>query len=136
MTARPVILAGLLAVLPALAHAEDKPDYRKFTNDKGVEISAVVVDKTDTEVTFLLENGRRATTAIASLSEEDQEYVRGWSKAKAVFLEKCRGLTVRQLLDLRGYESFPFRLENNSIVVDGKLNDTTVAFIVNPALES
>ena len=124
-----VFLSG---TLPLLAQGlEDKPDYRTFTSSDGKEISAVVVDKTDADVTFLLKNGKRAKVPLDRLSEEDQKYVKGWNKAKAIFMQKCRGLTVRQLLDLRGYESFPFRLENNSIVVDGKLNDTRVAFKVD-----
>jgi len=124
MKFRALLSAALLLALPAFAADElpDKPEYRTFTAANGKEISAVVVDKTEKEVTFLLKSGQRATVPLDKLSKEDQTFVKGWSKGKAIFLQKCRGLTVGQLLELRGYESFPFRLENNSIAIDAKIN--------------
>jgi predicted aspartyl protease len=124
MKFRALLSASLLLALPAFAAdgLPDKPEYRTFTAANGKEISAVVVDKTEKEVTFLLASGKRATVSLDKLSEEDQTYLKGWSKGKAIFLQKCRGLTVGQLLELRGYESFPFRLDNNSITVAGKIN--------------
>lgn len=133
-----IVVAGLLA--GGLSHAADDVDYtheageaeyREFTGSNGKVIKAVLVDKEDGKATLLLENGGRATVPLDKLSEEDREYVSKWSKEKAVFLQKCRTLTLRQLLDLRGYESFPFRLENNSIVVDGTMNGKKARFLID-----
>ncbi|MBU6328076.1 MAG: retroviral-like aspartic protease family protein, partial [Verrucomicrobia bacterium] len=44
---------------------------------------------------------------------------------------KCLSLTVRQLLELRGYESFPMTLEGNSIIITAKLNDKDARFVVD-----
>jgi len=60
------------------------------------------------------------------LSEADQEFVRAWSKEKAIFLRSCRGLTVKQLLELRGYEPIKFEFDNNAMMIDGKMNDQKV----------
>jgi predicted aspartyl protease len=80
---------------------------------------------------LLLRNGQRATIPFTSLSPDDQTYISVWSREKAVFLQKCRSLTIRQLLELRGYESFVFRLEGNSIYMDGKLNGKSGAFLID-----
>ena len=122
--------AWLPALLPAQA-PDDQPEYREFTGASGKVIKAVLVDKTGEAATLLLENGGRATVPLDKLSAEDREYVVAWSKEKAVFVQKCRTLSVRELLELRGYESFPFRLENNSIVVDGTLNGKPARFLID-----
>jgi len=122
--------AALLLAVTAPAQKEDL-QYRVFRNAEGAEISAAVVEKTDKDVLFLLENGKRARVAIDKLSEEDKEFVRNWSEAEAKFLLKCRGLTVRELLELRGYESFPFTLERNSILVEGMLNGKKGSFLID-----
>jgi predicted aspartyl protease len=48
-----------------------------------------------------------------------------------VFVQKCRGLSIRQVLELRGYESFEFRLENNSIFIDGKINGKEARLLID-----
>lgn len=110
---------------------ESGQEYRVFKGSTGKEIKAALIDKTDTSATLLMENKRRAVVPLASLSAEDQEYIKGWSKEKALFLQKCLSLTVRQLLELRGYESFPMTLEGNSIIITAKLNDKDARFVVD-----
>ncbi len=124
------LVATSLALASASAQAVDQ-EYRKFTGSTGVEIEAVLVGKTDDSATLLLRNGQRSTVPLDRLSEEDREYVASWSQEKAVFLQKCRSLTIRQLLELRGYESFTFELENNSIFMRGKLNGTAARFLID-----
>lgn len=121
-----VIVAGVGSVL-----AEVEQEYREFTGKTGKVIPAVLVDKKDGVAVLLLKNGGRANVALENLSEEDQEYVKNWSRDKALFLRECRGLTIRQLLELRGYEVLPFRLENNSIVLDGKVNGKDARFLID-----
>ena len=129
MTGR--IAAGLVMLLAGSGLAEEEIQYRIFKNAAGKEISAVVVEKTDAEVMFLLANGKRARVKIDTLSKEDQKFVKDWSAAEAKFLLECRGLTVRELLELRGYESFKFTLEDNSILVEGALNGKKGKFLID-----
>ncbi|MGB6221881.1 retropepsin-like aspartic protease [Haloferula sp.] len=125
--------AALLALgcgVIALAD-EVTQEYREFTGSNGKVIKAVLVDKDAENAMLLMSNGGRAKVALENLSEADRDYVKAWSKEKALFLQKCRGLTIRELLELRGYESFPFRLESNSIIVDGKLNGKPARFLID-----
>lgn len=106
-------------------------EYRTFTGSNGKEIEAVLIDKADGKVTLLLQSGKRTTFPADKLSEADQEYVAAWNRDKAVFLRECRGLTVRQLLELRGYESFKYELKSNSIIIPGKMNGMDAKFLVD-----
>lgn len=127
-------LAALIlatALFSTGARAEDDIQYREFTSSDGKAISAVVLSKTDTAVTFLLENGKRATVPIDRLSAEDKEYIASWNQAKAIFLRECRGLTLGELLTLRGYEAIPVTFQNNSILVNAKLNGKPAKFIID-----
>ncbi len=131
-----ILAAAGLATGPCSAQVEasiyeENYDYRTFTGANGKEIQAVLIDKGADGLTLLLENGKRATIPADKLSEADRDYVANWSKEKAVFLNECRGLTVKELLELRGYEAIPVRFENNSIHVDGKLNDRPARFLID-----
>lgn len=125
------VLASLLGFASIVSAQPADAEYRDFKGSNGKVIQAVLIDKTADSATLLLRNGQRANVPFDKLSPEDQEYIGKWSKEKAVFLQKCLGLTVRQLLELRGYESFPFRLEGNSIFIDGKLNGKAGTFLID-----
>ncbi len=127
---RVLALAALFVSTTSAQTVPDK-DYRDFKGSNGKVIQAVLLDKTDTDAVLLLRDGKRTTIPLERLSTEDQEYVKDWSKDKAVFVQKCRGLAIRQLLELRGYESFEFRLQNNSIFIDGKLNGKPARFLID-----
>jgi predicted aspartyl protease len=122
---------GAGSILPSAGQQNVAEEYRKFTGSNGVIIEAVLLDKTDDSATLLLKNGQRSNVPFERLSAEDQEYIKGWSKEKAIFIQKCRGLTIRQLLELRGYESFVFELENNSIFIRGSLNGKPARFLID-----
>ena len=125
---------ALLLALSPLLHAQDAAggiEYRDFAGPGGKPISAVLVDKTDTEVVLLLKTGKRTTVPLDKLGPVDRDYVASWNKEKAGFLQKCKSLTIRQLLELRGYESFVFRFESNSIFIDGKLNGSPGKFLID-----
>jgi predicted aspartyl protease len=131
---RRLTLIPLLASLALAAAAAQEPvesEYRNFTGSNDVVIEAVLLDKTDDHAVLLLRNGQRANVPFDRLSKADQEYIASWSREKAIFLRQCRGLSVRQLLELRGYESFTFELENNSIFIRGKLNGTPARFLID-----
>lgn len=106
-------------------------EYRSFTGSNGKVIEAVLMDKAEGKVTLLLSNGTRTTFPTDKLSEADQEYVASWNREKALFVRRCLGLSVRQLLELRGYESFKYELRSNSIVIPGKMNDKDAKFLID-----
>jgi len=126
-------LAAALLGLSTIASAQQPTDieYRDFKGANGKVIPAVLIDKTEDSATLLLKSGQKTTVTFDKLSPEDQAYITAWSKEKAVFLQKCRTLTTRQLLELRGYESFQFRFEGNSIFIDGKLNGKPGTFLID-----
>ncbi len=133
----PLLLAVLL-ILAGMAPAEDG-SYRTFTDMKGRTIEAIVVSKTDTKVNLLI-RGREDPTDVPLklLSRKDQEFVKSWeppevpsAALKNIFLKKCRNLTVRELLELRGYESFKFTFANNSLIIPGLLNGKKARFLVD-----
>lgn len=125
------ILTATFLIASLCSGDELATEYRTFTGSNGVAIEAVIIDKTDDQVSLLLKNGKRAVLSPDKFSEEDQEYVASWSKEEALFLQKCQSLTIRQLLELRGYESFQYELRSNSIVIPGKLNGMDARFLVD-----
>ncbi|MGC6467030.1 MAG: aspartyl protease family protein [Akkermansiaceae bacterium] len=120
-------IAILLSCCAQFAGAQQEGienEYRTFTGSNGVKLEAVLLNRDDEKETaqLLLKNGKRANVPFDKLSDEDREYVKAWSKEKAIFLRSCKGLTIRQLLELRGYEPIKFQLEGNAIMLKGKLN--------------
>ncbi len=132
---KPILLSSLALglFLTNAVRAQKVPDqeYRDFKGSNGVVIQAVLIDKTETDAVLLLRNGKRANVPFDKLGDADREYVKSWNKEKAVFLQKCRGLTIRQCLELRGYESFNFRFESNSIFIDGKINGKPARLLID-----
>ncbi len=106
-------------------------EYRDFKAPNGKIIKAVMLDKTDTEVVLLLHNGTRTNVPLDKLADDDRDYAKEWTKDKAIFVMKCRGLTIRQCLELRGYESFPFHLEQNALFIDGKINGKPARLLID-----
>ncbi|MEC9054685.1 MAG: aspartyl protease family protein, partial [Verrucomicrobiota bacterium] len=135
------VLALLLAVLvvtTGLGSAQVEK-YHTFTDTKGRTLEAIVVSKTDTTVSLLIK-GREDPTEVPLkvLSRKDREFLKSWvrpevpsSALKKIFLKKCRTLTVRELLELRGYESFKFTFANNSLIIPGLLNGKKARFLVD-----
>ncbi len=126
-----LLLLGFVTSAGVRGAAVPDHEYRDFKGSNGVVIKAVLIDRTDTGVVLLMRDGKRATVPFEKLSEDDRAYAKGWSKEKAFFLQKCRGLTIRQCLELRGYESFPFRFESNSIFIDGKVNGKPARILID-----
>lgn len=126
------LLAAALILGSSLAAAETlEQEYRTFTGSNGSKIEAVLLNKDKGNVTLLLKTGKRVTFEDSKLSEADREYVASWNRDKALFLRECMGLTVRQLLELRGYESMKYELRSNSIIIPGKMNGMDARFLVD-----
>ncbi|GHC41524.1 retropepsin-like aspartic protease [Roseibacillus persicicus] len=126
-----LLVAATLALASSAFGETLEEEYRTFVGSNGKKIEAVLLDKKGENVTLLLRNGKRSTFPAEKLSTEDQEYVSNWNRDKAIFVRECRGLTVRQLLELRGYESFKYELRSNSIVIPGKMNGMDAKFLVD-----
>ena len=109
----------------------ETPEYREFTSANGKTIKALLIDKTEDTLTLKLPNGKSATLSYEKLSKEDQEYVRKWDKEKQLFLTQCKTLTIRELLEIRGYESFKFTIKGNHIFVEGELNGNKSQFMID-----
>ena len=124
-----------LIALPAAAR-DDELKYREFTGANGNKITAALLDKDEKTVTMKLKNGQTARFPYEKLSEKDQKIVREWDPAKDLFLRTCQGLTIRELLELRGYESFKFRITDNHILVDGILNEKPARFLIDSGAHS
>ncbi len=128
-----VLLVSLWAQFSSAQQAGVEEEYRTFVGSNGVKLEAVLLNRDDEGklVQLLLKNGKRANVPFDKLSEEDLAYAKAWSKEKAIFLRSCRGLTIRQLLELRGYEPMKFELEGNAIMLGGILNGKPVKMKVD-----
>ncbi len=133
-----VLLFAGLAVAAGLLFAEEE-GYRTFTDAKGRTLEAIVVSKTDTAVNLLIKGRENPVeVALKLLSSKDQAFLKSWvppkvpsAELKKLFLKQCRTLTVRELLELRGYESFKFTFANNSLIIPGLLNGKKARFLVD-----
>ena len=133
-----VLLFAGLAVAAGLLFAEEE-GYRTFTDAKGRTLEAIVVSKTDTAVNLLIKGRENPIeVALKLLSSKDQAFLKSWvppkvpsAELKKLFLKTCRTLTVRELLELRGYESFKFTFANNSLIIPGLLNGKKARFLVD-----
>ncbi|MEI6536257.1 MAG: retropepsin-like aspartic protease [Verrucomicrobiaceae bacterium] len=81
----------------------------------------------------MLQNGQQATIPIARFSEADQDVLKKWSKLRDNLArsKEFRRMTVRELLELRGYQSFQYRIDGNHILVDGMLNNTKTRYLID-----
>ena len=133
------LLAVLVAVSPnGFSQNRGDEEYRDFVGSNGKTIQAILVDRSNEKkkAVLKLKSGQRVVVDYDTLSEGDQEFVKEWSKDRAVFLQQCQGLTVRELLELRGYESFKFKLDNNSMIVEGELNGNPAKFLIDTGAHS
>ncbi len=116
-----------------------KTEFRRWTSSDGTKtFTAGLVDKTDTEATFRMQDGKTTQLALDKLSEPDREIVQKWSKLldKLTKDPEWRTLTVKELLELRAYQSFQYRLEGNHILVDGLVGDTKARFLIDTGADS
>lgn len=115
------------------ASAADKPELRRWTSQDGRTFFGAVEDKTETSATFLLQNGQKTVVPIERFSEADQDALKKWSRLRDNLARSkdFRRMTVRELLELRGYLSFQYRIEGNHILVDGRMNDTSCRYLID-----
>lgn len=123
---------------PDAAAAAAKAEFRRWTKTDGGSFVAALENKSDTEATFRFQNGKSAPLALDKLSEADRETVQKWSKLRDELAKnpEFRTLTVKELLELRSYQSFQYRLDGNHILVDGKVGDTKARFLIDTGAHS
>ena len=129
----PALCSAVLLGLLAAADAQQAAAFRRFTLRDGKTFYAVVTAKSSTSVTFKLQNGKPSTQPIRALSEPDQQFIRKWTKFKDDLLNNAEfsSLTVKEMLELRGYQSFEFDIEGNHIFVDGEIAGKPMRFMID-----
>jgi predicted aspartyl protease len=130
--------ALFFTMVPAL-HAEEKAaSVRRFTTADGKTFYASVTAKAGTAVTFKLQNGKTVTQPIRSLSEPDQQFIRKWTKFKDDLLNSSEfsTLTIKEMLELRGYQSFEFDIEGNHIFVEGEVGGKPMRMMIDTGADS
>lgn len=116
---------------------EGKPssfaEIKRWTTADGKIFSAALVDKNEKEAIFRMQDGKNYPWAIEKLSEADRDVVAKWDKLKDVLAKQpeWRTLTVKELLELRGYQSFEYRSSGNHILVDGLVGATKGTFLID-----
>jgi len=130
--------AAVAAVLTVSAWGQQAATFRRFTLNDGKTFYAVITGKTGTSVSFKLQNGRDLNQSIRMLSEPDQQFVRKWTKFKDELLNNAEfsSLTVKEMLELRGYQSFEFDIEGNHIYVDGEVGGKAMRFMIDTGAHS
>ena len=127
---------ALTASLPLAA--QEASAFRRFSTRDGKPFYAVVLEKTTTSVTLKLQDGRKVTRTIRDLADPDQNFIRKWTKFKDDLLNNAEfaKLTVKEMLELRGYQSFEFDIEGNHIYVEGQVNGKQMRFMVDTGAHS
>ena len=118
------------------ATGEGSLAFRLFKTKEGKTLRGKVISKTPTSVTLELVDGKKTTTFINNFVQDDEEYLKAWSEAGAMFLQHCQSLTINELLTLRKYQSFQFVRKGNHIFVDGTLNDNKVTYMIDTGADN
>ena len=132
------LVAGLIALLPATATGQQAAAYRRYMTRDGKTFYASVVTKTDLDATFKLQSGQITKLAFRDLSAPDQQFVRKWTPFKEALMNNAQfaKLSVKELLEMRGYQSFEFDIKGNHIFVEGELNGKRARFMVDTGADS
>ncbi len=130
-------LMGVFAALSSLP-AQQASAFRRYAGKDGKTFYAAVQSRTDSAVTFKLQEGGVKTARISDLSEPDQQFVRRWTKFKDELMNNAEfsKVTVKELLELRGYQSFEFDIKGNHIYVETQINSKTMNLMVDTGAQS
>jgi hypothetical protein len=112
--------------------------FRRFSTRDGKTFYAAVTGKNDLAVNFKLQDGRPTVMQIRDLSQPDQQFVRKWTKFKDDLLNNAQfaKLAVKEMLEMRGYQSFEFDIRGNHIFVEGELNGKATRFMVDTGADT
>ncbi|RYD34301.1 MAG: hypothetical protein EOP86_11280 [Verrucomicrobiaceae bacterium] len=119
----------------AAATAGVKAEFRRWTLADGKTFNAALQDKKDAEsqAVFRFQDGKIAPLAYDKLSDTDLDIVKKWSKLRDDLAKnpEFRTLTVKELLELRNYQSFDYRPSGNHILIDGKVKEHKATFLID-----
>lgn len=120
------------------SHAQQAASLRRYAMKDGKTFYASVLKKDDLSVAFRLQNGQPANIMIKDLSQPDQQFIRKWTKFKEELMNNAQfaKLTVKAMLELRGYQSFEFDIKGNHIFVEGELNGKKTTFMVDTGADT
>lgn len=113
---------------------EKLAEFRRWTMTDGKSFVAALVNKNDKEAIFRIQNNPKpAPLALDRLVTADQDIVKAWSKLKDDLAKnrEFTTMTVKELLELRKYQSFEYRLSQNSVLVDGTVGTTKATFLID-----
>lgn len=118
--------------------AQQAAAFRRFTTRDGKTFYAAVLEKNNLAVTIKLQSGQQTSMSIRDLSEPDQMFVRKWTKFKDELMNNAQfaKLTIKEMLELRGYQSFEFDIKGNHIFVEGEMNGKQTRFMVDTGAHS
>ena len=138
ITLLPALALAALFTFATLAPAQQAATLRRFAGKDGKTFYAAVQSRTDSAVTFKLQDGTTKTGRISDLSEPDQQFIRRWTKFKDELMNNAEfsKVTVKELLELRGYQSFEFDIRGNHIFVEAQVNNTAMPLMVDTGAQS
>ena len=125
------------AAKPGQPAAQPQPaaysEWKRWTTNENKNFVAALLEKNEKEVTFRMQNGKTAQWAIEKLADADKDIVAKWDKLRDVIAKtpEWRTLTVKELLELRGYQSFEYRSSGNHIMVDGSVGNSKATFLID-----
>jgi predicted aspartyl protease len=132
------IAALVFGAFTFTATAQQAASFRRYTTRDGKTFYAAVLKKDDLSVSFKLQDGRGHQLMIKELSQPDQLFVRKWTKFKDDLMSNAQfaKLTVKEMLEMRGYQSFEFDIQGNHIYVEGEMNGKKTRFMVDTGADT
>jgi predicted aspartyl protease len=112
--------------------------FRRYSTRAGATFYAQVTGKNDLAVNFKLQDGRLTVMPIRDLSQPDQQFVRKWTKFKDDLMNNAQfsKLSIKEMLEMRGYQSFEFDIEGNHIFVEGEMNGKQTRFLIDTGADT
>ena len=133
MFLKPENIKSVAPKQPAAAPAQAMSEFKRWTTSDNKQFVAALNDKNETQAFFRLQNGQVSPLPLDRLAEADRDIVAKWDKLRDQLSKnpEWRTLTTKELLELRGYQSFEYRLDGNHILVDGMVNTVKATFLID-----
>jgi hypothetical protein len=122
-----------VAPKPANPQQAALAEFKRWTTSDGKQFVGALQDKNDKQAFFRLQTGQVAPLDIERLSDADKDTIAKWDKLRDQLAKnpEWRTMTTKELLELRGYQSFEYRLDGNHILVDGMVNTVKATFLID-----
>jgi hypothetical protein len=131
------ILAALIAIAigfgPAVAQNEapvtPPAQTRIFKNRDGKKIEAELLAKSDNHVRVRTANGKEFSIELATLSDDDQEFVRGWVDPRSK--EAVARTDIAEVMKARGFTGIPFKNRQNHLFIEVEIDGKELTFLLD-----